>query len=170
MIEFMGLEEQVEKDFEVARRHARFRRLKARLFGRAGRRTLLSFEEVRRALRATGGIDRGRDTVEISRIIGSAGKYDQFDRRFMPLSKAAAGRWKRIDRAFRRGAELPPVYLYRLGGAYFVKDGHNRVSVARYHGVEWIDAKVTEFRAASSPLLAPEPLPPVMPGMSLGLA
>ena len=34
-----------------------------------------------------------------------------------------------------------------VGGLYFVLDGHHRVSVARYHGVEWIDAYVTEFGA-----------------------
>ena len=56
-------------------------------------------------------------------------------------------RWKRIDRAFHRGEALPPVSLYKVGGFYFVLDGHHRVSVARYHGVEWIDADVTEFGA-----------------------
>jgi hypothetical protein len=59
-------------------------------------------------------------------------------------------RWKRIDRAFWRGEELPPVSLYKVGGFYFVLDGHHRVSVARYHGVEWIDAHVTEFGAAGA--------------------
>jgi len=39
------------------------------------------------------------------------------------------------------------VSLYKVGGFYFVLDGHHRVSVARYHGVEWIDADVTEFGA-----------------------
>jgi hypothetical protein len=37
------------------------------------------------------------------------------------------------------------VSLYKVGGFYFVLDGHHRVSVASYHGVEWIDAYVTEF-------------------------
>jgi hypothetical protein len=37
------------------------------------------------------------------------------------------------------------VGLYQLGGVYFVHDGHHRVSVARLHGVEWMDAEVTEF-------------------------
>jgi hypothetical protein len=54
-------------------------------------------------------------------------------------------RWKRIDRAFHRGEQLPPVSLYKVGGFYFVLDGHHGVSVASYHGVEWVDAEVTEF-------------------------
>ena len=45
------------------------------------------------------------------------------------------------------GEELPSVSLYKMGSFYFVLDGHHRVSVARYHGVEWIDAHVTEFGA-----------------------
>ena len=109
--------------------------------------------------------------MEISRIVGNAGTHDQFDGQFMPPAKASTGRWKRIAQSIRSGAELPLVYLYKLGDAYFVKDGHNRASVARYLGVDPLGAEVTEFRAAGSPVLAPEPEvpPPVMPGMSLGL-
>ena len=43
---------------------------------------------------------------------------------------------------------LPPVSLYKVGGFYFVLDGHHCVSVACYHGVKWIEAYVTEFGAA----------------------
>jgi hypothetical protein len=67
----------------------------------------------------------------------------------MPARVSAEEKWKRIDRAFHRGEELPPVSLYKLGNFYFVLDGHHRVSVASYHGVEWIDAHVTEFGARS---------------------
>jgi hypothetical protein len=43
---------------------------------------------------------------------------------------------------------MQPVSLYALDGAYFVEDGHNRVSIARFHGAEWIDAEVSEFRSS----------------------
>jgi hypothetical protein len=56
---------------------------------------------------------------------------------------------KNIDRVFHRGKELPPVSLYKVGGFYFVLDGHHHISVASYQGVEWIDAEVTEFGAGS---------------------
>ena len=68
----------------------------------------------------------------------------------MPAKTSSEVRWKRIDRAFHRGEELPPVSLYKVEGFYFVLDGHHRVSVAHYHGVEWIDAYVTEFGATGS--------------------
>jgi hypothetical protein len=68
----------------------------------------------------------------------------------MPAKASAEDRWKRIDRAFHRGEQLPPVSLYKVGGFYFVLDGHHCVSVASYHGAEWVDAKVTEFGARPS--------------------
>jgi hypothetical protein len=147
MVDLMSQEEQVDREFTAARRRARIRGLRAKLRGKTGTGTLLSFEELRRSMRAYGGVWRGRDTVELSRIVGSAGKHDWFDERFMPLHALSRERWKRIDRAFRLGHELPPVILYKLGNLYFVKDGHHRVSVARFHGAEWIDAEITEFRS-----------------------
>ena len=93
---------------------------------------------------------RGRRTVEASKIVGSVGKHEQFDMNFMPLSRASPEKWKRIDRAFRLGQASPPVSLLELGGDYFVIDGNHRMSVARFHGVEWIDAEVTEYKSLST--------------------
>jgi hypothetical protein len=53
-------------------------------------------------------------------------------------------RWERIATAMRRGDEMPPVDLYKVGDAYFVRDGHHRVSVSRALGFDVIDARVTE--------------------------
>ncbi len=92
--------------------------------------------------------------MEASRVVGSVGKHEWFDERFMPLSDASSERWKRIDWAFRSRVELPPVTLYKLGDDYFVQDGHHRVSVYRFHGVEWLDAEVTEFRIPNDRLAA----------------
>ncbi len=148
MVELMNLEEQVDLDFTVARRRARLGRLKTRLLRRqATRSTLLSPEELRRSVPASGAMYRGRRTLEVSKIVGSVGKHEQFDMNFMPLSGASSEKWKRIDRAFRLGQELPPVSLLEMGGAYFVMDGNHRVSVARFQGVEWIDAEVTESKS-----------------------
>ena len=148
MVELMSLTEQVDKEFSVARRRARLHALRRRLGGASGTGKLLSFDEERGTRGASGGFRRGRSTVEVSRIVGSAGRHEQFDDAFMPLRGASPDRWKRIDRAYRTGAELPPVTLLGLDGDYFVEDGHNRVSVARFHGAEWVDAEVTEFRTS----------------------
>ncbi len=152
MVDLMNLEDQVDLDFTLARRRARLGRLKTRLLKQATRSTLLSPEEFRRNVPASGSMYRGRRTVEVSKIVGSVGKHEQFDMNFMPLSKASAEKWKRIDRAFRLGVELPPVSLLERGGAYyFVNDGNYRLSVSRFHGVEWIDAEVTEYRSLPAP-------------------
>jgi hypothetical protein len=152
VVDLMNLEDQVDLDFTIARRRARLGRLKALLFRQATRSTLLSPDEIQRTVPASGAMYRGRRTVEISRIVGSIGKHEQFDMNFMPLSSASQEKWKRIDRAFRLGQELPPVGLMELGGDYFVNDGNYRVSVARFHRVEWIDAEVTEVKSHSTRL------------------
>lgn len=148
MVGYMSVEEQVDKDFSAARRKALLKRIGARLRRDAASNRLLCFEEVRRIPKAAvGRIYRGIRTVPVGQIGGSVGRCSEFDRDFFPARASVEERWKRIDRAFHRGEELPPVSLYKVGGFYFVLDGHHRVSVARYHGVEWIDAYVTEFGA-----------------------
>jgi hypothetical protein len=144
---YMSLQEQADKDFTLARRKAWLGRVGARLRrNNAASQDLLCFEEVSRFLGAAGRVYRGRRTVSPGQIVGSAGRCADFDRDFLPAKASVETRWKRIDKAFHRGEELPPVSLYKIGGVYFVLDGNHRVSVYRYHGVEWIDADVTEFR------------------------
>ncbi len=145
MIGYMSLEEQVDKEFLRARHRAMLRRLTARLRGHPERGALPAFDEARKAMRAENRSYLGRRVVEVSKIVGSVGRHRQFDRGFMPIRASMAEKWKRVDRAFHRGVELPAVRLYKLGDAYFVEDGNHRVSVARYHGVEWIEAEVVAF-------------------------
>ena len=148
MLDYMNLEEQVDVDFGRARRRAFFGSLRARFLG--GRDRLLSFDEVRKALGADNRFYLGRKVVEVSKIVGSVGRHEEFDRDFMPVKASLSYKWRRIDRALRGGEELPAVSLYKIGDAYFVVDGNHRVSVARYQGVEMIDAEVTQFGARSS--------------------
>jgi hypothetical protein len=145
VIGYMSLEEQVDKDFLRARHRAFFGRIAARVRGNTGWGELLAFDEARRVLRADNRSYLGRGVVEVSKIVGSVDRHREFDRGFMPAKASMVERWKRVDRAFQSGVELPSVRLYKLGDAYFVEDGNHRVSVARYHGVEWIEAEVTEF-------------------------
>ena len=150
MVDLMNRHDQVDKDFAIARRRARMRGLGARLSKSSGSGTLVPFEETRRALGAVGGIRLGRQAVEITRVVGSVGQHDSFDATLMPLRGASPERWKRVDMAFLTGLDLQPISLMALDGAYFVEDGHNRISVARFHGVEWIDAEVMRFRSPRS--------------------
>ena len=152
MIPYMNLNEQllneqVERDFTRARRRARLRTAVARIKREHTSNRLLSFDEVRREHLATNNrLYRGTRVVEVDEIVGSVGRWRDFDRSFLPVRASVGERWKRIDRAFQRGEDLPPVELYELGESYFVVDGHHRVSVARYHDVPTVEATVAEFR------------------------
>jgi hypothetical protein len=87
----------------------------------------------------------------VERIVGSTERHREFDRLFLPKSAGSQTRWKRIDRAFHRCEDLPPVSLYVVGAEAEDFHGRLRVWVARYHSVEWIDAEVTEFRVPHVP-------------------
>ena len=145
MIPYMDLNEQVDADFTRARRRARLRAVVAHIRREHASNRLLSFDDVRRELAANNRRHRGARVVEVEEIIGSVGRWKDFDRSFLPARASVGYRWKRIDRAFQRGENLPPVELYKIGDAYFVMDGHHRVSVARYHDVPTVEAAVVEF-------------------------
>ena len=134
MFGYMYLEEQVNKDFSLARRKALRGRIGARLRRHNASHGLLCFDDLRKIPGASARVDRGMRTVPVGQIGGSVGRCSEFDRDFMPNRESMEERWKRIDRAFHRGEELPPVSLYKVGGFYFVLDGHHRVSVAATTG------------------------------------
>jgi hypothetical protein len=150
MVGYMSLEEQVDADFSRASRKALLGRVRTRLQRGNASIQLLCFDDLRRIPGALGRIHRGIRTVPVAQIVGSVGRCSEFDRDFMPTRASVEVRWKRVDRAHHRGEELPPVSLYKVGGSYFVLDGHHRVSVARFYAVEWIDAHVTQFGAGGA--------------------
>jgi hypothetical protein len=116
---------------------------------------MLSLEDVRARLNVRGQRSLGHQTVRLENIIGSEGRYSDFDRRFLPRSETLRQRWSSIDSAMTRSVVLPPVDLYKIGDVYFVRDGNHRVSVARQQGQDYIDAYVTE-------LLVDVPLSPAL--------
>lgn len=142
MVGLMNVWEQVDLDYARARRRAFVARLLA--WVRRSCATLCAFDEARRELGAGNRRYVGMRTVEVNRVVGSVGRWREFDVGFMP-TRASEERWKRVDLAFRKGLDLPPVVLYKLGDDYYVHDGNHRVSVARFEGVEMIDAEVVEF-------------------------
>ena len=146
MIGYVGVDEQVDKDFHRALWRASLRRLRNRVFGRSARDQLLSFDEARSTLTRWSQAYRGIRTVDVEKVVGSVGRSLDFDSSFLPVKVSMSGRWGRVDRAYHQGVELPAVSLYKIGEAYFVVDGNHRVSVARYHGVAAIDAEVVEIK------------------------
>lgn len=142
----MGLQSDVNirarQHFREARRRALVNEVLAALSGRS--RELLSFQEVQDRLGVKiCGLGR-LEAVPLDKIVGSEGRYHDFDREFLPLGNATEERWERLDAAYQRMENVPPVELYKVGDVYFVRDGNHRVSVARQHGATYIDASVTD--------------------------
>lgn len=104
---------------------------------------LLPFDEIRKRLPFKGQHDVGLCQISIDQIIGSVGRYHDFDRAFLPRYRHTAVRWMSIDSAHLQDIELPPIEVYQVGTVYFVRDGNHRVSVARKRGQTFIDAYVT---------------------------
>jgi hypothetical protein len=81
--------------------------------------------------------------VCISSIRGSENRDGDFDDQFYPLNENTRQRWQNIAKAYSMGIGLPPVQLIQVGEAYFVRDGHHRISVARAFGFKTIEAEIT---------------------------
>ncbi|RPI49319.1 MAG: universal stress protein, partial [Chloroflexi bacterium] len=131
-------------DFREARRRASMEQIVARLRGEPV--DLLSYEDVRKKLRAT--VTPGVELKEIplDAIVGSVGRYSDFTRSFLPRHDSNQERWARVQLAVNDPEGVPPIEVYEMGGVYFVRDGHHRVSVARQLGSTQIQAYVTQVK------------------------
>lgn len=142
----MTLLERVDLDFTRARRRAFFGRVARFLRGVPEEDVPLDFDEAKRKAGAAVSRRLGRKTVEVEKIVGSVGRGGDFDEKFMPKTARLRQKWEHADRRFHRGEETRTVSLWKIGEEYYVSDGNHRVSVAKFHNVEMIDAEVTEFR------------------------
>ncbi|MBN1136302.1 MAG: hypothetical protein JXM73_06940 [Anaerolineae bacterium] len=129
--------------FNEARRRAFVQDMLAEVGGRPD--SLLSFDEVRRQFRL--GVPNQEPVtkeVPLDKIVGSVGRYHDFNRAFLPRAQVDPHRWTRIAR-LQRQSQLPPIDLFQVGDVYFVRDGHHRVSVARTLKHRTIRAHVVEI-------------------------
>ncbi len=90
--------------------------------------------------------DRGEHEIPVKAIVGSVGRYTEFNRDFLPLKNEDKERWARVKAAVDDpiGLGMPPIDVYKVGEVYFVLDGNHRVSVARQEGFEFIEAHIIE--------------------------
>jgi nucleotide-binding universal stress UspA family protein len=146
------------QDFRRARRQAVLREIMARLTGQSI--GLLSYEQVRQMLKATGSSARGLRDIPLDAIVGSVGRYNDFTRDFLPLQDETENRWARVEMAAYSQGGVPPIEVYQLGDVYFVEDGNHRVSVARQLGATHIQAYVTQVktRVPLTPNVKPDDL------------
>ena len=138
----VSFQQRARTDFDSALRKSGWRQIISALTRRSNQ--LLPYDQVMKLLPISGQHYAGMQQVPIDAIIGSVGRFQDFDREFLPKGTATRERWERIDLAHLMDVDLPAIELYKLGDVYFVKDGNHRVSVARERGQAFIDAVVVE--------------------------
>jgi hypothetical protein len=147
-IEKNNLKLQAADDFSRARGKALLTRIQH--FLNASQDRLLSFNDVKDILKPKNQVYQGTQIVPIKLIVGSEGRYRDFNKYFLPRSEHLRNRWERVDEAHIMDITLPAIQLYEIGGVYFVRDGNHRVSVAKAQGVEFIDAEVISLASQIS--------------------
>ena len=130
--------------FERARRREAYRRFGRAVSGGKRSATLKDLDEVRERLRLFDQTYQGLMPIEVSQIVGTAGRNMEFDNNFLPRRHDVQERWRRLELAYPDGG-FPPIVVYKLNDMFFVVDGHHRVAIAKQKKVDFIDAEVTQL-------------------------
>lgn len=109
--------------------------------------SLISLNDVKEMIKPINETYVGMKVIPIEKIVGSEGRYNDFDNRFFPKSSHLKNRWEHVDEAAINSINLPPIKVYEIAGLYFVRDGNHRVSVAKSRGTEFIDAEVVSLQS-----------------------
>jgi hypothetical protein len=139
---------EAREHFDDARRRAFWRSI-GRMPGRYRTRRLPALDRVLHAARFGGKSSRGVQEILLDKVVGTVtmAKRIDFDSAFLPLERRQRQRWSRLYAFMSAGfGDVPPIDVYQLEDAYYVIDGHHRVSIARALGRDRIEAKVTEIR------------------------
>jgi len=107
--------------------------------------TAKRFRDDQKSEEAYEAVDRGIRSVPLDKIVGSVGRYHDFDSHFRLRNFASTERLDGILQAMRQGKYLPPVKLYQIKEEYYVLDGNHRVAAAKALCREKIDARILEF-------------------------
>lgn len=144
--------------FNAAVRRAFVQDVLAELSGRPD--DLLAFSDVQQHLHLSEpDASATLDEIPLDQIVGSVGRYRDFNRAFLPRGHIDPQRWARIDR-LQAQKDLPPIDVFKIGEVYFVRDGNHRVSVARARGHKTIRARVVKIpaRVTLDPNTSPDDL------------
>jgi DNA-binding Lrp family transcriptional regulator len=104
-----------------------------------------SFKDQQKKEKAFDSRDRGIRTVPLIQIVGSVGRYHDFDDQFRFKQKSSSERYRRIKNAMRGGLALKPVALFEIKDEYYVLDGNHRIAAAKEMGHDEILAHIVEF-------------------------
>jgi len=140
-----GYQQQTKQVWDKARTKVFWTKLGAKLAGEQS--SLLNFDDVEQQFHLKAARYRGVQTIPVENIVGSVGRYQDFTRSFLPTTTAMKERWQGVAGLFLNpvGRSVPPIDVFKVGDAYFVKDGNHRVSVANQIKAVDIEAQVWEY-------------------------
>jgi hypothetical protein len=109
--------------------------------------SLVDFSSIEKNLRKFHLKERGVHAIEIKKIVGSLGRYNDFYENLAPRRHTKTMRYEIIRQSMERGINLPPIKVYKVLDNYFIIDGHHRVDVAKNElHAKYIDAEVVEVK------------------------
>ena len=111
-----------------------------------------SFDEAQEKEGAFDMRDLGIQKIPVDRIVGSVGRYRDFDSKFRMKKHHSQKRLDSVRKFMQEGKTLPPVRLYQIKEEYYVLDGNHRIAVAKELGTSEMDAQVIEFFASERTL------------------
>ena len=112
------------------------------------KKTLKSFKEESRAREFVARVDRGVQIVPIKKIVGSLGRWLDFNADFSMKGEHSRHRLDAVKQALSKDRPLPIVELYEMDDEFYVVDGHHRIAAAKALGQKFVDAHVVEYYPA----------------------
>jgi hypothetical protein len=137
--------EVARQEWGQARRKALLAQLWASLSNKENR--LVDFAKLSQRFDLGNASYQGVQMIPLYKIVGSLGRYGDFDRAFFPTNENMRERWEKIARLYLdpSGRGVPPIEVYQVGEGYFVAEGNHRVSVARQLKRNTIEAHVWQY-------------------------
>jgi len=122
-----------------------YSRLSEKIFGKKD--YIASFEYVQQLVRAKNRVYLGLMEIEVDKIIGSEGRFTDFEKGFLPIRSHVQQHVAEMERLYNEGYHFPPISVYKIDEFFFVRDGNHRVAAAKVRGQIFIDAEITELES-----------------------
>lgn len=108
--------------------------------------TLIDFDSIEKNLEHVHQLNLGVKQIPIEKIVGSLGRYQDFNDKFLPHPERLSEKYQSVKRAIDGGIILPPIKVYQILDNFFVIDGHHRVTIAKNElNAPEIDAEVIKI-------------------------
>ncbi len=104
-----------------------------------------SFSTRQESEEAYKSIKRGTSMVPLEKIVGSVGRYHDFDNQFRSGGGKRDVRLESIIEVMKSGKAMPPISLYQIKNDFFILDGHHRFKAAQELGLTEIHSRIVEL-------------------------